>query len=57
MRRRYTTGRLSPAIHSAPVFDLAKARLEALGKPVPQVDTQLAAQNQARVNSRRDFLQ
>ena len=35
--------------------DLAKARLESMGKPVPEVDTQLAAQNQARVRQPEGF--
>jgi outer membrane assembly lipoprotein YfiO len=35
--------------------DDAKARLQALGKPVPQVDMQLAAANQARVKPAEGF--
>ncbi len=36
-------------------FETAKSRLEGMGKPVPQVDTQLAAQNQARVKQPEGF--
>ncbi len=36
-------------------FETAKSRLESMGKPVPQVDTQLAAQNQARVKQPEGF--
>jgi tetratricopeptide (TPR) repeat protein len=36
-------------------FDAAKARLESLGKPVPEVNTLLAAQNQARLKPSEGF--
>jgi outer membrane protein assembly factor BamD len=47
--------RLAQGFPYSKVYDEAKAHLEALGKPVPSVDTALAAVNQSRVKPSQGF--
>jgi outer membrane protein assembly factor BamD len=48
-------GKIASAYPFSKHFDEAKARLQALGKSIPEVDTQLAAANQARIKPGEGF--
>jgi tetratricopeptide (TPR) repeat protein len=48
-------GRLVSEYPFSPKFDQAKERLQAMGKAIPEVNTQLAAANQARVKPPEGF--
>ncbi len=48
-------GRIASEYPFSPRFDQAKERLKTLGKPIPEVNTQLAAANQARVKPPEGF--
>lgn len=48
-------GRLAQGFPFSKRFDEAKARLDAMGKPVPPVDTVLAAQNEAKQKPSEGF--
>jgi outer membrane assembly lipoprotein YfiO len=47
--------RIAKEFPFSPRFDLAKARLEEMGKPLPEIDTQLAALNESRQKPAEGF--
>jgi outer membrane protein assembly factor BamD len=47
--------RIATGFPFSPRFDHAKARLEEMGKPLPEVDTQLAALNESRLKPSEGF--
>jgi outer membrane protein assembly factor BamD len=48
-------GKIASEYPFSPRFDQAKERLQAMGKAIPEVNTQLAAENQARVKPPEGF--